>query len=441
MCCATTWPSGRTRCAWTSPTRTSTYTYREALTAAEHVASALYRAGAAQGDRVVLMAANSSHFVRTWWGTAVGGLVEVPINTNYEGEFLRHQLVVAPGPLGGHRRRAGRAVGRRRRARADGRAVLGHRHRRWDSRQGGRAAAGERLGGRRLGGARARRHRPAADAEAPGPRRDLLHVRHDRPVQGRRDAALAAVLLRRRSSSPHPAHRRRRLPHDHAAVPRQRAVHGRLPGDRSPAAGGDPPQVQRQPVDRPRARLRRHGHQLRRRDDGLRLEAGAARRRRGQHAAGRVSRRRRRSTIVDQFKERYGIEAFVEAFGLTETCAPIMSPYGEPRPAGAAGLQDAEWFDIRLVDPETDREVPVGAGRRARGPPGSPVDLQQRLLQHAREDRSRPGGTSGSTPATRCAATRTAGTTSSTATRTPSDGGARTSAPTRSSRPSSSTRP
>ena len=41
------------------------------------------------------MAQNSSHFVRTWWGTAVGGLVEVPINTNYEGEFLRHQLVVA----------------------------------------------------------------------------------------------------------------------------------------------------------------------------------------------------------------------------------------------------------------------------------------------------------------------------------------------------------
>ena len=66
------------------------------------------------------------------------------------------------------------------------------------------------------------------------------------------------------------------------------------------------------------------------------------------------------STIVEQFKERYGIEAFVDAFGLTETCAPIMSPYGVPRPAGAAGLQNKEWFDIRLVDPETDREVEVG---------------------------------------------------------------------------------
>ena len=37
-----------------------------------------------------------------------------------------------------------------------------------------------------------------------------------------------------------------------------------------------------------------------------------------------------------------------------------MSPYGVDRPAGAAGLQNKEWFDIRLVDPETDREVAVG---------------------------------------------------------------------------------
>jgi len=66
------------------------------------------------------------------------------------------------------------------------------------------------------------------------------------------------------------------------------------------------------------------------------------------------------STIGKQFKERYGIEAFVDAFGLTETSAPIMSPYGVERPPGAAGLANAEWFDIRLVDPETDREVAVG---------------------------------------------------------------------------------
>ena len=66
------------------------------------------------------------------------------------------------------------------------------------------------------------------------------------------------------------------------------------------------------------------------------------------------------SSILDQFKERFGVEAFVEVFGLTETCMPILTPYGVDRPPGAAGLLNAEWFDIRLVDSDTDEEVPVG---------------------------------------------------------------------------------
>ena len=70
-------------------------TYADALAGAEVVGSAFSAGGAQQGDRVVLMAANSSRFCRTWFGTALGGLVEVPINTNYEGEFLRHQLDIA----------------------------------------------------------------------------------------------------------------------------------------------------------------------------------------------------------------------------------------------------------------------------------------------------------------------------------------------------------
>jgi carnitine-CoA ligase len=66
------------------------------------------------------------------------------------------------------------------------------------------------------------------------------------------------------------------------------------------------------------------------------------------------------SSVVGPMRERFGIEAFVEVFGLTETSAPILSPYGEERPAGAAGLAADEWFDVRLVDPETDEEVPPG---------------------------------------------------------------------------------
>jgi len=77
------------------PEERATWTYSEALGTAERVGCSLYAAGADQGDRVIVMAANSSSFVFTWWGTAVGGLVEVPINTSYEGEFLRHQLEIA----------------------------------------------------------------------------------------------------------------------------------------------------------------------------------------------------------------------------------------------------------------------------------------------------------------------------------------------------------
>ena len=66
------------------------------------------------------------------------------------------------------------------------------------------------------------------------------------------------------------------------------------------------------------------------------------------------------SSILEPFKERYGVEAFVEVFGLTEIGMPIMSPYGVDRPAGAAGLLNADWFDLRLVDSDSDEEVPVG---------------------------------------------------------------------------------
>ena len=68
------------------------------------------------------------------------------------------------------------------------------------------------------------------------------------------------------------------------------------------------------------------------------------------------------SSILEEYKSRFGIEAFVEVFGLTETCMPILTPYGEVRPAGAAGLLNKDWFDI-LVDPETDEEVEVGSVR------------------------------------------------------------------------------
>src|SRR3984957_5219046 len=76
-----------------TPEEGGKWTYAEVLLDAERVATAWSEAGATAGDRGLIMAANSSRFVRSWFGTAIGGFVEVPINTAYEGEFLRHQIV------------------------------------------------------------------------------------------------------------------------------------------------------------------------------------------------------------------------------------------------------------------------------------------------------------------------------------------------------------
>jgi crotonobetaine/carnitine-CoA ligase len=64
--------------------------------------------------------------------------------------------------------------------------------------------------------------------------------------------------------------------------------------------------------------------------------------------------------IQDEFEDRYGIEYTTEAIGTTETCMPILAPYGVDRPEGAAGLLLSEYFDVQLVDPDTDWPVETG---------------------------------------------------------------------------------
>ncbi|MFP9191424.1 AMP-binding protein [Natrialbaceae archaeon A-CW1-1] len=64
--------------------------------------------------------------------------------------------------------------------------------------------------------------------------------------------------------------------------------------------------------------------------------------------------------IKDEFEARYGIEYTTEVIGTTETCMPVLTPYGVDRPEGAAGLLLSEYFDVELVDPETDQPVEPG---------------------------------------------------------------------------------
>jgi crotonobetaine/carnitine-CoA ligase len=65
--------------------------------------------------------------------------------------------------------------------------------------------------------------------------------------------------------------------------------------------------------------------------------------------------------LAGHFRRRFRVENLCEVIGMTETSWTVMSPYGRPRPEGAAGLAVADWFDVRVGDPVTDLEVPVGS--------------------------------------------------------------------------------
>jgi crotonobetaine/carnitine-CoA ligase len=59
---------------------------------ANRLANALADLGLHQGDRVATLIENSPDALLAWWGAVRGGFVAVPVNTAYKGEYLRHQL-------------------------------------------------------------------------------------------------------------------------------------------------------------------------------------------------------------------------------------------------------------------------------------------------------------------------------------------------------------
>lgn len=76
------------------------YTASELHEQARTVAAGLQRAGHAPGERVALMIGNRAEFLAWWFGTAMAGLVSVPLNTAMRGDVLRHMLALsAPAVL------------------------------------------------------------------------------------------------------------------------------------------------------------------------------------------------------------------------------------------------------------------------------------------------------------------------------------------------------
>ncbi|WP_416897641.1 MAG: AMP-binding protein [Minwuia sp.] len=58
--------------------------------------------------------------------------------------------------------------------------------------------------------------------------------------------------------------------------------------------------------------------------------------------------------------ERFGVNKFVELFGMTECNLPVWRPLDAPNEAGCSGKVWDEYFEVIVADPETDEPLPVG---------------------------------------------------------------------------------
>ena len=334
------------------------FTYAETLDLAERVGSGMLEAGAEPGDRVLVMLPNSSAYILAWLGSAVAGLAEVPINSAYRGTFLAHQIattspsiaVVAPEFV--------------ERIVAVPDAITSIRHffvtGDPESVASGIAALG------------AAGHQASPwDDLLTGSSRDLPEVAaHD----------LGSIFF---TSGTTGLSKGVMMPHAHmyafadVCVSLTRLTEDDVYMSVGPLFHGNSQFLAAYPaliagchyVMHERFSATQWTNQIREAKATVTNFVGVMmdfvwqqepRSDDPDNSLRCIFAAPTASSILDGFKERFGIEAFVEGFGLTETCMPILSPYGVDRPAGAAGLLNRDWYDVRLVNSETDEEVPVG---------------------------------------------------------------------------------
>jgi crotonobetaine/carnitine-CoA ligase len=71
------------------------------------------------------------------------------------------------------------------------------------------------------------------------------------------------------------------------------------------------------------------------------------------------------------FRDRFGVE-LLQAYGMSELCVPVWGRLGEPLEPGCAGYVVEDFFDIRIVDPDTDEALPAGVVGEIVGRPKEP---------------------------------------------------------------------
>ena len=336
------------------------FTYAESLDIAQRVGRGLLAGGASPGDRLLIMAPNSAAYIWSWLGSAMAGMAEVPINTAYRGSFLEHQTAtVSPSAAVIHADYADRFA-----ELPEAVSTIGCFYLLGD--------AGEIAKGGRVLDEAGLRWQPW----------DTL------PADNNADITLPEVSYRDLgsvffTSGTTGLSKGVMMPHAHMHLFADECVsltrltdadaymscgplfHGNshfLAAYPALIAGARYVLQERFSASQWLEQVQESGATVTN-FVGVMMdfvwqqpstEGDADNKLRCVFAAPTMS------SVLEEFKARFGIEAFVEVFGLTETCMPILTPYGEDRPAGAAGLLNHDWFDIRLVDPDTDEEVPVG---------------------------------------------------------------------------------
>jgi crotonobetaine/carnitine-CoA ligase len=343
-----------------TPFQNHKFTYAQTLDAAERIASGLLAHGGEPGDRVLIMAPNCSEVIFGWFGTAFAGMVEVPINTAYEGSFLEHQVrTTAPRAA----LLAPEFVERFLVGKVEAYASI-ERYYLLEAGTPEHEAAAAAL---RAAGHQVHAYDELAEA-TPG---ELPEVRFSDP---------GSIIF---TSGTTGLSKGVTMPHAHLVLFAEEAISITRLTDQDaymsvgPLFHGNAQFLAAYPALIKGARFvlqakfSTSGWIDQIRDSGatvtnfvgVMMDFASKADPRPDDADNQlrcVFAAPTPASLLEPFRERFGIEAFVEGFGLTETCMPFLAPYGESRPAGAAGLLVEDFFEARLVDPETDLEVPVG---------------------------------------------------------------------------------
>lgn len=334
-------------------------TYGEILSSAERIGSGLLARGHSPGDRVVIMMPNNPEYILAWFGAAVAGIAEVPINTAYRGSFLEHQVRTSePSAAVITPEFAERFVDS-----ASQCAVIRRFYVVGAADEATRAVAQLEQAGF-----------SAEPFDSLGDTAEVVEL----PEADYRE--LAGIFF---TSGTTGLSKGVAMSHSQLYFfADQGASLVRLTGDDvylsvGPLFHGNAQFLAAYPALIKGARFVLHEKFSASRWAGWIRDSGAtvtnlvgvmsdflwkqpARPDDADNALRCVWAVPNPSRVADEFKARFGIAELVENFGLTEISMPILTPYGVPRPPGAAGLEVSDWFEVQLVDPATDVEVPVG---------------------------------------------------------------------------------